>query len=36
VAPGATPELYRWSEGDAEPTKIADGIMAAAWLTPPT
>lgn len=36
VAPGATPELYRWSEGDAEPTKIADGITAAAWLTPPT
>jgi hypothetical protein len=24
--------LYRWSEGDAEPTKIADGIRAAAWV----
>ncbi|MGI8795626.1 MAG: TolB family protein [Acidimicrobiia bacterium] len=24
--------LYRWSEGDTEPTKIADGIRAAAWV----
>ena len=36
VTSGAAPELYRWSEGDAEPIKIADGIVAAAWLAPPT
>jgi len=25
-------EVYGWSRGDSEPTKIADGILAAAWL----
>jgi hypothetical protein len=24
--------LYRWSEGDEAPTKIADGIVTAAWV----
>ncbi len=24
--------LYRWSEGDKRPTKIRDGIVAAAWI----
>lgn len=24
--------LYRWSEGDKSPTKVADGITAAAWI----
>jgi hypothetical protein len=24
--------LYRWSRGDAEPTKLRDGIVAAAWI----
>jgi hypothetical protein len=24
--------LYRWSEGDDAPTKVADGIVAASWI----
>jgi hypothetical protein len=24
--------LYRWSEGEDEPTKIADGVTAAVWV----
>lgn len=33
--------LYRWSVGDTAPTKIADGVVAAAWIpdaspTPPS
>ncbi len=24
--------LYRWSEGETEPTKIADGVIGAAWI----
>ena len=24
--------LYRWSEGEKEPTKIADGVIGAAWI----
>lgn len=24
--------LYRWSRGDAQPTKVADGVHSAAWL----
>jgi WD40-like Beta Propeller Repeat len=27
--------LYRWSRGDAAPTKLADGVTAAAWLSGP-
>ncbi|MGH9026103.1 MAG: TolB family protein [Acidimicrobiia bacterium] len=27
----STGDLYRWSTGDAEPTKIDDGITAAVW-----
>jgi hypothetical protein len=28
----STGDLYRWSTGDAEPTRIATGISAAAWV----
>jgi Tol biopolymer transport system component len=36
VTSEAAPALFRWSDGEAGPTKIADGIVAAAWLAPPT
>lgn len=28
---GGTPSLYRWSEGDPKPTKLADGVEYAGW-----
>ena len=32
---GFTDVLYRWRRGDTKPTKIRDGIVAAAWIPDP-
>ncbi len=31
VEGGPAPTLHRWSEGDAQPTRLAEGIDAAVW-----